>query len=122
MLGFDDNKIIFQSQNEWVKENTEPAQSVRATYLPDIENSVSNLYIYCHELESSIVGTSYPGPANAKALVKAGHVTRKSSQILGVFLNLIKIYPDSQGGVERRELNMEARKQKVPDSRRQNLI
>ena len=51
MLGFDDNKLTFQSQNEWVKENIEPAQSVRAKYLPDIENGVSNLYIYCNELE-----------------------------------------------------------------------
>ena len=57
MLGFD-NKITFQSQNEWVKENIEPAQSVRDTYLPDIENGVSNLYIYCNELESNIVGDS----------------------------------------------------------------
>ena len=58
MLGFDDDKITFQSENEWVQENIEPAQSVRAKYLPDIENGVSNLYIYCNELESSIVGDS----------------------------------------------------------------
>ena len=58
MLGFDDDKITFQSENEWVQENIEPAQSVRAKYLPDIENGVSALYIYCNELESSIVGDS----------------------------------------------------------------
>ena len=58
MLGFDDDKITFQSENEWVQENIEPSQSVRAKYLPDIENGVSNLYIYCNELESSIVGDS----------------------------------------------------------------
>ena len=58
MLGFDDDKITFQSENEWVQENIEPAQSVRAKYLPDIENGVSALYIYCNELESSMVGDS----------------------------------------------------------------
>ena len=58
MLGFDDDKITFQSENDWVQENIEPAQSVRAKYLSDIENGVSNLYIYCNELESSIVGDS----------------------------------------------------------------
>ena len=41
-----------------VQEKIEPAQSVRAKYLPDIENGVSALYIYCNELESSIVGDS----------------------------------------------------------------
>ena len=53
MLGFDDDKITFQSENEWVQENIEPAQSVRAKYLPDIENGVSSMYIYCNELESN---------------------------------------------------------------------